>query len=131
MTFPAPDDWDWLTPVTLAAEQPIAEFVINHASAELFVFQPLRDFRFCFDGREAVQEIRINRDAIADVTNGFLAAGSLHYFTDRQIEFVRELEIASVVPGHGHDGPGAVRGQDVIRDPDRDVFVIGGIDGES
>ena len=39
---------------------------------------------------------------------------------DRQAEGRRELEVALVVAGDGHDRAGAVAHQDVVGDPDRD-----------
>ena len=49
---------------------------------------------------------------------------------DRQIERRRELEVALVVAGNGHDRAGSVLHQHVVGDPDRDGLLRRGIDGE-
>ena len=41
---------------------------------------------------------------------------------------VRELVVALVVRGHGHDRAGAVLHQHVVGDPDRDRLAVDGID---
>ena len=51
------------------------------------------------------------RDALVD-----LAVGRLHDLPDGQVERGREVEVALVVRGHGHDRARAVVGQDVVGD---------------
>ena len=48
---------------------------------------------------------------------------------DGQVELRGELEVARVVPGHGHDGAGAVADQHVIGDPDGDLLAVDRVDG--
>ena len=48
---------------------------------------------------------------------------------NRQAEQLGKLEVAFVVPRHGHDGPGAVGGQHVVRDPNGDLLAIHRVDG--
>jgi hypothetical protein len=43
------------------------------------------------------------------------------HLDDRQVELLRELPVALVVGGHGHDGAGAVGREHVVGDPDRDA----------
>ena len=57
-----------------------------------------------------------------------LAARSGHDAPDRQPELARELEVALVVRGHGHDGAGPVGGQHVVRDPDGDPLAVDRVD---
>ena len=49
---------------------------------------------------------------------------------DRELELARELEVALVVRGHGHDRAGAVAHQHVVGDEDRDALVVRGVDRE-
>src|SRR5437016_5153176 len=44
---------------------------------------------------------------------------------DRQVEPLRELEVALVMPWHGHDRPCAVLEEHVVRDEDGDLLEIG------
>ena len=57
-----------------------------------------------------------------------LAARGGHDAPDRQPELARELEVALVVRGHGHDGAGPVGGQHVVRDPDGDPLAVDRVD---
>ena len=57
-----------------------------------------------------------------------LGIGRRHHLDDGQAELRRELEVAVVVPRHGHDGAGAVLHQHVVGDPDRDLLARGRID---
>ena len=58
-----------------------------------------------------------------------LAADRLDDAPDLEAELRRELEVALVVGRDGHDRAGAVAGQDVVSDEDRDPLAIDGIDG--
>ena len=48
---------------------------------------------------------------------------------DRQVELGGEFQIARVMRRHGHDRAGAVAGENIIGDPDRDLFPVDRIDG--
>ena len=54
--------------------------------------------------------------------------GGLDDGPDGDAEGLRELEVAVVVGGHGHDGAGAVADEDVVGDPDRDGLAGDGVD---
>ncbi len=60
---------------------------------------------------------------------GLLDVAALHHLADRQPEGARELPVALVVPGHGHDGAGAVAHQHVVGDPDRQLLTVDGVHG--
>ena len=55
-------------------------------------------------------------------------AGRRHDPPDRQPEPGREREVALVVGGHGHDRAGAVAGQHVVGDEDRDPLAVDRVD---
>ena len=55
--------------------------------------------------------------------------GTSHYAHNRQFELLRELEVAFVVPGHRHDGAGAVAHQHVVRRPDGNHVAVGRVHG--
>jgi hypothetical protein len=50
----AVDDRERLAPVSLAREEPVAEFVVDARAAVAFLFQPVGDAAFGVNGREAV-----------------------------------------------------------------------------
>ena len=54
-----PNYWERLAPVTLTAEQPVAQFVIDGFFAETFFFEPDGDFLFGFGVGRPVMEISV------------------------------------------------------------------------
>ena len=50
---------------------------------------------------------------------GFRTVLGCDHLDDGEIEGTSELEVALVMPGHRHDGAGAVAHEDVVRGPDR------------
>ena len=50
--------------------------------------------------------------------------GRLDDLDDGQIELRGELEVARVMRRHGHDRAGAVAGENVIGDPDGNLFAV-------
>jgi hypothetical protein len=60
--------------------------------------------------------------------SGQLAGARRDHVADRQVELLRELVVALVVGGHGHDRAGAVAGQHVVGDPDRDALAVDRVD---
>src|SRR5438445_1018233 len=50
-----PNNWERLAPVALAAEKPVAKFVIYGPFAQTFGFQPGGDLFLCFIGGQTVQ----------------------------------------------------------------------------
>ena len=57
--------------------------------------------------------------------------GGPYDFDDGKIELGGELEVPLVVRRNGHDGAGAVAGENVVGDPDRDLLTGGRIEGTS
>ena len=55
----------------------------------------------------------------------FIAALGDHHLLHRQVVLAGKDEIALVVGGHAHHGAGAVLGEHVIGDPDRDQLAVG------
>jgi hypothetical protein len=69
---------------------------------------------------------------MGDVRIGHLVAGvgprRRDDASDRQVELARELEVALVVRGHGHDRAGAVAGQHIVGGKDRDALAVDRVD---
>ena len=57
-------DRDRLAPITLAREKPIAQSVADGGFPPSLAFEPSGDRRLCLIGGEAIQEIRIDCDAV-------------------------------------------------------------------
>jgi hypothetical protein len=131
-----PDNRERLAPITLPAEQPVAQLEVDRSFAEFFGFEPAGDFLFRVGCRQTgdgnFRSGRIHRSAIVHkpVPIGF-RIGRLDDLNNWQIEFGGKLEVACVVRWHGHDGAGTVAGEDVIRDPDGNFFTVDRIDGIS
>ena len=61
-----PNNRERFAPVTLAAKEPIAEFVIDGLFAEAFGFEPGGDYLLGFLGGEAVEKTAIDRGSVVD-----------------------------------------------------------------
>src|SRR5205823_6478231 len=77
-----------------------------------------------FDGLSAIDEHPVLRHA-----RQRLPPTGTHDLADGELELGRELEVAGVVGRHGHDRPGAVFHEHVVRDPDGDRLARGRIAG--
>ena len=143
------DDRERLAPVALPAEQPVAQLVGDRRRARADRLEPLDDalpWRRPWRARRARRSsfVECHADAVAGVglrplvgrrVGGEPAVaqpgvGRLHDADDREVELVRELEVALVVRGHRHDRAGAVAHEHVVGDEDRDVPAVGGVLGE-
>ena len=145
-----PKEREGFAPVTLAGEEPVAEFELDFAGAFAFAFQPVDDFGFGFFGGQLIK--------IAPIASGILKSPSTwrpdwhilplpvyassnvdqhtaawitwsDNLSNWEAELFGEFEVAFVVGGDGHDGSGAVAHHHVVRDPDGDGFLVDGVDG--
>ena len=93
------------------------------------LFQPVLDrFLRLFDGH-AGHEAGVDHNAGLAVGEGFLLdVAAFDDLDHRDAELPCELPVAGVVGRDGHDGAGAVAGEDVVGDIDRDFGVVDGID---
>ena len=83
---------------------------------------------------EARVGARIERGAVVRCRGAAPAAGDprrLDHGDDGQAVELREILVALVVGGHGHDGAGAVAHQHVIGDPDGHARAVDRVDGEA
>src|SRR5262249_45845644 len=95
---------------------------------DAFGLQPVDDLALGIGDAQAVQEGTVDGGAFTDVGFALPALRWLDGADDRQVENLGEIPVALVLTGDGHDGRGAVGGQDVIGDPDRDFLLIYRID---
>ncbi len=111
----AVDDRDRAAPVALAREQPVAQAVVDRRVALALAIQPGHDALERLAVGQAVEVgVRVHERAVARVGLGLdvLAAGD--DLADGQAELARELVVARVVSGDGHDRAGPVLHEHVV-----------------
>ena len=70
MASALPHDGEWLAPVALAGEKPVAEFVVHRAAAESLFLQPSGDLLLGLGGRQAVEKTRVHGHSLAGKAGG-------------------------------------------------------------
>ncbi len=122
----AVDDRDRAAPIALARQQPVAQAVVDRAVALAFAVQPVDDL---LQRVAVVQPVelgrRVHQRAVAGVGQRLAATDDA---LDLQPELGREVEVALVVPGDGHDRAGAVLHQHVVGDVHRDPLAVDRVD---
>src|SRR5262245_30209667 len=117
-----------LSPISLARENPVAKLVVNGAPTDTFLFEPLYDDGAPF-GRWCTRErTRVNHGTFADecfFSNPLLGRDD---FSNLQSKRFCKFIVALVMSWDGHDCTVAIRHQYVVRDPDRNLFVIYRVD---
>src|SRR5690606_39280826 len=110
-------DRDRRAPVALAADQPVAQAIIDRAMTDALLFQPARDDadRFVLHavvgraGRRAIELTAVDHHALARPGFGHVAwvqvvdTFRLNDDTDWQVVLAGELKVALVMRGHSHD----------------------------
>ena len=130
-------DRERLTPVTLAAEDGIAQTVVHRTITHPHLLDLLNHRLASLFDRHAGDKSGIDTDT-GFAVHGFLPrigiadlihSGSNH-LTDRKVEVTCKGKVAAVVRGHSHDGTGTVIRQHVIAHPDGDALFGDRVDGE-
>ncbi len=128
----AVDDRDRRAPVPLAADQPVAQLVVDLLARQPLLAQPGDDrLERLARRRHAVEAPGVHHHTVARVRLGERALGARRrrdHLDDRQTVLGGELEVALVVCRHGHDGAGAVAHQHVVADPDGDLEAVHRVD---
>ena len=123
-----PNDRKRLAPVALPAEQPIAQFVIDRPLSKRFRLKPSGRFRLGLGGWQAIEKTGVHRNAHAGEAKRLFAFRRLDDNLDRQLEFLRKLQIARVVCRYCHDRARPVPGQNVVCCPNRHLPAVDRID---
>ncbi len=125
------DDRERLAPEPLAAEQPVPQLGGDRARAGVPGLEPADDGVLGLGHAHPVQADlvvgAVDRRPLADVRLVFPVLGRLHGPHDGQVEQLGERPVTLVLPGHGHDGPGAVAHQHVVGHEHRDGPAGGGV----
>ncbi len=128
----AVDHRDGGAPVPLTAHQPVADPVPHRLASVALLLGAGSHGLPCRRGIEAGERTAVHQHAIGD--RGSLLDPPRHTtgcddLADGYPELAREGVVPLVMGGDGHDRRGAVSGQDVVRNPDRDAFAAERIDG--
>ena len=121
---------DRLAPIALAAEHPIPQLEVCLGRAQALFGQPFGDGLFRLVHAHAVQKAAVHHHARGTIGESLLRhIAALDDLDDGQIEFFREIIVALVVGGHGHDGARAVADEHIVGDEDGDLFAVHGVHG--
>ena len=123
---------DGLAPVTLTAEHPVAQLVVDLVAALAVFFQPGDHLLLGVGDGQAVQEAGVDQRAGGHIGKGSLVqvgrGVALDHLDDGQAELLGKLPVTGIMGRHGHDGAGAVGGQDVVGNEDGDLGVVDRVD---
>ena len=125
----AVDEGDGLSPVSLAAEDPVAQLEVDHLVADLAL---LEEFNHLGDGVglvQSVQETAVDVDSVFGPGLLLYIDFGLEDFDDGQVELLGEFPVAGIVCGDCHDGARAVGDEDIVCNPDGDFLAVDGVDG--
>src|SRR5579875_297867 len=121
-------DGDGRTPISLAADQPVAQAIGNHEFANtLFLYVP-GNSGYRFLGRRAVEWARVDHHAQRHfrlrpgIRVARLLARGTNDLTYGNAEFAGELEVALVMRRNAHDRARTIAHQHVIGDPYWNLF---------
>ena len=115
-------DRERLAPIALAREDGVTQAVIDLAAAQAVRFDIVDGGGDGFLDGHAIEETGIAHDARLGVKAAFGNIASFDDGHDGQVESPGENIVTAVVRRNGHDGAGAIAGQHVFGDPNRNLF---------
>ena len=127
-------DGDRAAPVALARHAPVVEPVVDPSRAPAGLLQPVRHAVEALAEGEPRVLAGVDDDGVLlvgpggdlDVHLGVVGGGD--DLADGKSEPERELVVALVVAGHGHDRAGAVAHEHEVRDPHRQALAVERVD---
>ena len=111
---------DGASPIALARQQPVAQPVVGLALADALFFQPVDGSGLGLVHQQTVQPIAVDGRPVAGVGLAVEVVGGLNGANDGQTVGNGEVPVALVLAGHGHDRPGAVGGEHIVGQEQRD-----------
>ena len=121
------------TPVTLAAEDGIAQTVVHLYTAYAFLFNEFLGSGNGILYLHAVQvetvATRVYHLALLGIETLFRHVAPLDQGNDRQVEMFGKGVVAAIVSRYRHDGTRTVTGQYIVAHVDRNMFVVQRVDG--
>ena len=105
-----------LAPISLAAEHPVSELEVDFFSALTFLFKPINHGMLSFFNAHAADKTAVYEGAGCAIREGFFLniLAACNNLNNRQIKFLCKFPVAGVVSRNGHNGTGAVRGENII-----------------
>src|SRR5690606_9142323 len=122
-------DRNGTAPIALAADQPVAQAILDLPAPQSLVLQPLDDPLLGLRHLQPVQEIGVDGRPIADVGLAVEIVWRLNGADDFDSIAGGEIPVTLVLARDGHDGSGAVTHQDVVGDVYGNRPPVGGVDG--
>ena len=124
-----------LAPVSLTAENSVAEAIVHFYFSYAFAANKLFCLRYCLRHAQSVKiefrALRVCHYAFLGVKALLGYIGAFYKGDYRQIEFAGKGIVAAVVCGDSHDGSGTVSGKHIVAYPDGNACATQGIYGES
>ena len=124
------NDWDWFTPVTLTAKEPVTETVGHFFLTTAFFFQPSHNLGNSIFFVESVQEVRVDMKAIFCVSSLFNVSTFKHFY-DWKSKLFSKFPVTLIVGRYSHNSTCSVASKNIVRNPDWDFFPIDRVDGIS
>ena len=115
-------------PVTLTADQPVAQTVVGLECALALLFQLLYDGNLALLGAHARELAGVDHHAVFGEGKVVVAVHALDHALDGQTELLCEHEVALVVSGNAHDRARAVARDDIVRDEYGHLSAVDGVD---
>ena len=121
------------SPIALTRNQPIAQTEVNCPLAAVMGLQPFGNGLFSLLNRKAVELSRVHKNAFARI--GFCSI-FIVIFTGRvgddivngNIVLFAEFKVPLIVTGNAHNGTCPVIGENIVGNPDGNLFTVQGID---
>ena len=102
------DQRNRLAPIALAAENPVAQFVVYGLLSDFLFFKEVQHFVNRVLLVKAVKEFRVHVDSVFGPSLLLHVDFALQHFDYRKVEFFSEVPVAGVVRRNCHDGSGSV-----------------------
>ena len=95
--FFVPKEREGFTPIALAGEEPVTEFVLNLAGAFAFAVEPVDDFCFGFGSRKPVEEAGVGCGAVSGEALPVFVTFWLDDLCDGELKLLSEFKVALIV----------------------------------
>ena len=124
------DQGNGLPPIPLAGKDPVPELIVDLLMANSLLLQPLLHHWNGFLHRQAVEEVGVHHDpgVVLQGKGRLLDVPALDHFNDLTDKLLGKFPVPVVVGRHRHDRPGAVGHQNIVRDENRDLLSVDGVD---
>ena len=126
----AVDDGNGLAPITLAGEHPVPELIVRLGLADALLLQPFGNDGNGLLHRQAIQEAGVDHDTgvVLQGKSSLFHVTALDHLHDVASEGLCKGPVTVIVGRHGHNGAGAVGGQNVVGNENGNLLAVYRID---